>query len=268
MEHCPEQSSGSREIYEVNVAYALVRAAPTLVSSLRESMLFIAAEAREFAGLLPFCASIQSLQWPISYARSAQLNGRQVILAANGAGPNRAAEAAEVAHSQIPAALEAVVSTGFCGALDPQLKIGEIFVATSIQVAGELQPVSVPQCHRAHHSGALVSLDRVAQTKEEKRDLCSAGARAVEMEAAGVLSRVREWGMPFYCIRSITDLAHESFHIDFNAVRTPDGRFSTPRILAAAVASPIAIAPELLELRRRCATAAQSLGEFIADCNF
>jgi hypothetical protein len=79
---------------------------------------------------------------------------------------------------------------------------------------------------------------------------------------------VREWGMPFYCIRSVTDLANESFHIDFNAVRTPDGRFSTPRILAAAIASPITIAPELIELRRRCATAAQSLGEFIADCNF
>ena len=90
----------------------------------------------------------------------------------------------------------------------------------------------------------------------------------MEMEAAGVLSRVREWGMPFYCIRSVTDLANESFRMDFNAVRTADGRFSTPRILAAAIANPITIAPELMELRRRCATAAQSLGEFIADCNF
>jgi adenosylhomocysteine nucleosidase len=232
-------------------------------------MLFIAAEAREFAGLLPFCASIQSLHWPISYARSAQLNGRQVILAANGAGPNRAAEAVEAAHSKMPpATLDAVVSTGFCGALDPALKIGDVFVATSIQIGGELAPISAPQCSRAHYTGTLVSMDRVAQTTEEKRDLCSSGAQAVEMEAAGVLSRVREWGMPFYCIRSVTDLAAESFRMDFNAVRTSDGRFSTPRILAAAIASPITIAPELIELRRRCAAAAQSLGEFIADCNF
>jgi adenosylhomocysteine nucleosidase len=232
-------------------------------------MLFIAAEAREFDGLLPFCASIQTLRWPLSWARSARLNGRQVILAANCAGPNRAAEAAEEAYSKIPkGTIGAVVSTGFCGALYPHLKIGDVFVATSIQTAGEVRPVSTPECSRAHYTGTLVSMDRVAQTTEEKRDLCSAGARAVEMEAAGVLSRVREWGMPFYCIRSVTDLANESFHIDFNAVRTPDGRFSTPRILAAAIASPMAIAPELIELRRRCATAAQSLGEFIADCNF
>jgi len=232
-------------------------------------MLFIAAEAREFDGLLPFCASIETLHWPLSWARSAKLNGRQVFLAANGAGPHRAAEAVEIARSKMPpAGTDAVVSTGFCGALDPNLKVGDVFVATSIQIGGELVPVPTPQCTRAHVTGTLVSIDRVAQTTEEKRDLCSAGAQTVEMEAAGVLSRVREWGMPFYCIRSVTDLANESFHIDFNAARTPDGRFSTPRILAAAIASPITIAPELLELRRRCATAAQSLGEFIADCNF
>jgi hypothetical protein len=63
-------------------------------------------------------------------------------------------------------------------------------------------------------------------------------------------------------------MANESFHMDFNAVRTKDGRFSTPRILAAAIANPGAIGPELIELRKRCAVAAQSLGEFIADCSF
>ncbi len=232
-------------------------------------MLFIAAEAREFDGLLPFCASVETLHWPLSWARSANLNGRQVYLAANGAGPNRAGEAVEAARSKMPnTSTVPVVSTGFCGALDHNLKVGDVFVATSIQAGGKLVPILTPHCHRAHVTGTLVSIDRVAQTIEEKRNLCSAGAQAVEMEAAGVLSRVREWGMPFYCIRSVTDLANESFHIDFNAARTLDGRFSTPRILAAAIASPITIAPELIELRRRCATAARSLGEFIADCNF
>ena len=88
------------------------------------------------------------------------------------------------------------------------------------------------------------------------------------MEAAGVLSRVREWEKPFYCIRSVTDLANESFRVDLNAARRADGRFSTPRILAAAIQSPITVAPELFELRKRCARAARSLGEFIADCSF
>ena len=103
---------------------------------------------------------------------------------------------------------------------------------------------------------------------KEKQDLCSAGASAVDMEAAGVYSRVREWEKPFYCIRSVTDLANESFHIDLNAARKADGRFSTTRILAAAIMHPLTVAPELVRLRNRCLTAAKALGEFIADCSF
>src|SRR5262249_25189430 len=164
--------------------------------------------------------------------------------------------------------LEAVVSAGFCGGLDPALKIGDVLVATSIQVAGDQTLVDTPRSTRTYHTGTLLSMDRVAQTAEEKRDLRSLGAAAVEMEAAGVLSRVREWGMPFYCIRAVTDLAGESFRIEINAARLKDGRFSTPRILAAAIQRPLTVAPELFELRKRCAIAARSLGEFIADCSF
>ena len=232
-------------------------------------MVFVAAEAREFAGLLPFCRSVRKLDWPLAWAREAELKGRRIFLAANGAGPKRAAEAVEVARSEIRNGdMESLVSTGFCGGLDPALKIGDIFVATGIQAEGELSAVREPESPRSCFKGTLVSVDRVAQTAEEKRYLRRSGASAVDMEAAGMLSLVREWGMPFYCIRSVTDTAEESFHIDLNAARLPDGRFSTPRILAAAMRRPTAVAPELIELRKRCGVAARSLGEFIADCSF
>ena len=229
--------------------------------------MFVAAEAREFGGLLPLCKSVEKLNWPLDWARQAKLNGRTVYLAANGAGPKRAAEAVERAQSEL-GNMEAVVSTGFCGGLDPSLQVGDVFVATGIQLRGGVAPVRAPRTLRRFTSGVLVSIDRVAQTAQEKRDLCSSGASAVDMEAAGVLSRVREWELPFYCIRSVTDLAHESFHIDLNAARTADGRFSTSRILAAAILRPLTVAPELIVLRNRSAKAAKSLGEFIADCSF
>ena len=232
-------------------------------------MLFIAAEAREFSGLLPLCESVEKLDWPLAWARSAKLNGRSVFLAANGAGPRNSAKVVDFARYELRnGELEGVVSTGFCGALDPALKIGAIFAANGIQIGSETQPVRVPQSERAFATGTLVSIDRVAQTVGEKRDLCSGGALAVDMEAAGVYSRVREWEKPFYCIRSVTDLALESFHIDLNATRRADGRFSTSRILAAAIARPMTVGPELFELRSRCMTAAKALGEFIADCSF
>jgi len=232
-------------------------------------MVFVAAEAREFGGLLPFCRKVERLDWPLAWARVAEWNGRRIFLAANGAGPNRAGEAIEIARSKVGQEdMDAVVSTGFCGGLDPAMKIGDVFVATGIEMEGGVEPVNIPESGIEHFKGILVSRDRVAQTAEEKSDLRRSGASAVEMEAAGVFSRVREWELPFYCVRSVTDLADESFRIDLNAARLADGRFSTPRILAAAMRRPIAAGPELLELRRRCATAARSLGEFIADCSF
>jgi adenosylhomocysteine nucleosidase len=218
---------------------------------------------------LKFCRSVKKLDWPVDWVCSTELKGRNVVLAANGAGPKLAAAALEAARLGIPPGrMEAVVSTGFCGGLEPSMKIGDIFVANRIQSGGELAAVQIPQSGRNHTTGTLVSMDRVAQTAEEKRDLRSAGASAVEMEAAGMLPQVREWGVPFYCIRSVTDLANESFTIDFNAVRDSGGRFSTPRILAAAVRRPFTVGPELIELRNRCEIAARSLGEFIADCSF
>ena len=94
------------------------------------------------------------------------------------------------------------------------------------------------------------------------------GAWAVEMEAAGVAERAALWGLPIYCVRAVTDLADESFGVDFNAALRSDGRFDTMRVLAGAMRSPVKLFPELIRLRGRCQTAAKALGEFIAGCRF
>src|SRR5713226_2296972 len=124
-------------------------------------MLFVAAEAREFGGLLPFCKSVERLDWPLAWARRAELNGRKIVLAANGAGPKLAAEAVDWARSEAGnGSMEAVVSTGFCGGLDPGLQIGDVFVATGIQTGDEVAAVGVPGSRRKYFSGTLISMDR------------------------------------------------------------------------------------------------------------
>ncbi|MEO7651254.1 MAG: hypothetical protein ABIZ80_12370 [Bryobacteraceae bacterium] len=227
---------------------------------------FIAAEAREFAGLLPFCREIRGGKLPLSWSRRGELNGREVLLAANGAGRLRAGEALLSLRSA--GAMDGVVNVGFCGALETGLRVADVFVASGLQVDGKELPVNMPQSDRPFRSGLLVSVDRVAQSVGDKRELRESGAAAVEMEAAGLASRVREWGIPFFCVRSVTDLANEGFVLDFNAVRLADGRFSMPLILAAAMRRPFTVLPELLRLRSRSVAAAASLGEFIANCRF
>jgi len=88
------------------------------------------------------------------------------------------------------------------------------------------------------------------------------------MEAAAVAERARQWNIPFYCIRVVTDTAWESFPLDFNRMRDASGRFSRSKIIAAACRKPVAVFPELMKLDRRCKDAAEALGDFIAGCRF
>jgi nucleoside phosphorylase len=129
-------------------------------------------------------------------------------------------------------------------------------------------PVTVPDTQQPHSSGVLISIDHVAQTAEEKRKLRSAGADAVEMEVAGVGAEAMARGLPFFCIKAVTDLAEESFAIDLNSALRMDGHFDTMQILRSALACPSVRVPELVRLRRRCSIAARTLGEFVAHCRF
>ena len=125
-------------------------------------------------------------------------------------------------------------------------------------------PVTVAR----HRSGPVCSIDHVAGTAEEKRKLHSTGAIAVEMEAAGVAQRAQKLGVPFFCIKSVTDLADETMANDFNAVLRSDGRFDTMKVLVSSLRRPWVRLPELVRLRKRCLLASRSLGVFIADCRF
>ena len=231
-----------------------------------ERLLLIAAEAREFSGLLKFCGNVKRLGLPVHWARTAELNGRPVLLVANGAGGARAAQAVERARAA--GKLGSICSMGFCGALENEMAIGDIIVAARVRVRGGEFLAATPATSRPHHSGVIASIDHVAQTSQEKVELRAGGASAVEMEAGGVAAKAKELNLPFYCVRAVTDLASESFHFDFNAALRSDGRFDTMRLIAASCRRPLSLLPELLRLGLRSVTASRTLGEFVADCRF
>jgi nucleoside phosphorylase len=227
----------------------------------------VAAEPREFDGLLPLCAGVRKLDRPVDWARSGDCNGKQFSMVANGAGWDRAGKAVEAAYPACKP--EAIVSMGFCGALVPALNIGDVFVATSIESAGRKFDMCAPTGDLpAHASGVIASIDHIAGTAAEKSRLRAMGASAVEMEAAGVAIRAIQYSIPMYCVRSVTDLWGQEFTIDFNQTLREDGHFDTIRILTSALRRPGRAFPELTRLRRSCVIASRSLGEFIAGCRF
>jgi nucleoside phosphorylase len=189
-----------------------------------------------------------------------------LALKTNGVGANRAAAAVESALEEFRP--DAVVSTGFCGALASMMNVGDIVVATEVRAGKRRFASRQPQTYRDHHTGVVMSIDHVASTAVEKAKLHESGAIAVEMEARGVAETAQAHDLPFYCIKVVSDLAGEDMANDFNSALRPDGHFATIDILRSSLRQPLVRVPELLRLRKRCARAALLLGEFIADCRF
>jgi adenosylhomocysteine nucleosidase len=223
----------------------------------RRTWLLVAAERREFDGLLKRLGKPGKLGWPVDFGCEVSGNGDRWLLVANGPGTGLVEKAL---NKRVE--VDGLISTGFCGALDPSLRVGDIILGgASVSRRAGQRSVTV--------RGEVVTLDRVAITAGEKGVLrAKTGAVAVDMEAAAVGRKAAQWGVPFYCIRAVSDTAFEDLPLDFNRYRDAQGRFSRPRIALAALARPFQTVPGLLRLDRNCKLAAEALGEFLVDCRF
>jgi len=210
-------------------------------------ILFIAADPMEFEGPMRFWRDIELVTLPVHWARSASWKGKRIVAIANGAGPERSAAAARA----VP--YKTLVNLGFCGALSPVLQIGDI-------VVGDIW--RQPRTFHPHFKGKIASIDHIAQTAAEKQDLRRTGAIAVEMEAAGLAA------LPCYCIKSVSDLAVESFSNNLNSFLKADGRMNIPKLLLHASLKPATRLAELIRLQRRAKLASSTLGEFVESCEF
>jgi hypothetical protein len=225
---------------------------------------FIAAEPREFSGFLlhitnPAAAPLENIHW----ARRGTWKGRDILMIANGAGPLRSASAARA--TGIPAA---IINVGFCGALDSNLKIGDVIVADKVFLSTQMFDCRSVLTTASFRRGVIYSSARIAATASEKEQFRRSGAVAVEMEAGGIAPYAQEHGIPFFCVRTVSDLASESFTIDFNAALGTDGRYRFGRLVGSALLQPHRRFPELLRLKRQCGVAAERLGEFLDSCSF
>lgn len=230
-------------------------------------ILFVAAEAREFTGVLRRMEDVEKAGSGVQFARRGTLAGARCLLVANGAGPKLAAEAVEWAAGE--ADVEVVVSTGYCGALQRDLRVGDIIIALQVYSpeTGRRYRAEMPECV-PQKTGDIASVNRFVGTVVEKKCLGETGLAAVEMEAAGVAEQAANRGWRFCCVRVVSDTANEGFDIDFNAARGEDGRFQTGRIVAAALRRPVTRIPELLRLLSSSQRAANALGDFLAECRF
>jgi adenosylhomocysteine nucleosidase len=121
-------------------------------------------------------------------------------LVCSGVGPEAARRAAEAIIQEVQASH--ILSVGFAGALDPALKVGEVFEPRTVINAADGARTDTGAGH-----GTLVSFRSVAG-REQKRKLREAyGAAAVDMEAAAVAQGAELRNVRFGALKVVSDEA-------------------------------------------------------------
>jgi adenosylhomocysteine nucleosidase len=158
-----------------------------------------------------------------------------------------------------------LLAAGVAGALDPDLKIGDVISATEV-VAG--RDVFVPSVRiPAARQGRLLSIDQVLTTAEEKQEAWtkhgSPRPLAVEMETVAIAAIAKKMKVRWAALRAISDTASVDLPLDFNRLRTEDGDLPPGRVARAVLRQPGAI-PGLLRLGANTNRAGTHLAATIA----
>jgi len=170
--------------------------------------------------------------------------------------------------------VRAVIHVGVAGALRPELRRGDLVVATRICGSPACLPAPewLARARRAEagdiavHYAPVVTIAEIAWTSEAKRALARRWQAEepgfVDMESAAVAALCAERGIPFAVVRCISDTLEEDLPLNFNRCRTAGGSVGPLRVLAASRLRP-AVLGELHALGQRCTHCAQQLARFV-----
>ncbi len=158
-------------------------------------------------------------------------NGHAALLCA-GIGPEAARRATEAIIQEFQPSH--ILSVGFVGALDPGLRVGEVFEPRTVINAGD-----GARTDTGSGQGTLVSFDAVAGPEQKEKLRIAYGASIVDMEAAAVAQGAETRGVSFGALKVVSDEAAFAMPPVHGFV-APDGKFRT-----ASFAAHVAIRPWL-----------------------
>jgi adenosylhomocysteine nucleosidase len=158
---------------------------------------------------------------------------------------------------------ELVLTCGFAGGLNPDLKLGDV-VFEPAGPATNNQKLTEALLNAGAKPVKIFCADRIATTVAEKKKLRDeTGADAVEMESAAIHAVCAGQGIPCATVRVISDTAGEDLPLDFNALSKPDKNLDFGKLFLAIARSPGKIGA-LMELQRKTKFAAEQLAEVLA----
>lgn len=150
-----------------------------------------------------------------------------------------------------------VLTCGFAGGLNPDLKCGDVVFETANEnlraklLAAGAKPLKI------------FCADRIATTVVEKRQLREqTGADAVEMESAAINAVCAGRGISCATVRVISDTANEDLPLDFNKLAKANKNLDFGKLFLAIAKSPGKI-PALMELQKKTKFAAEQLAKVL-----
>jgi adenosylhomocysteine nucleosidase len=154
--------------------------------------------------------------------------------------------------------VDAVISTGWAGALSEGFEAGRAYGVSGVACArtGERFPAATPGA-----GCLLVTSDRVAGREEKRRLREAFGAGLVDMEAAGLARLAAGRGIPFHCVKGVSDGPADRLP-DLDGFIAADGRFRIVGFIVFAVFRPWHW-PALLRLRVNGSKSAEAIRESV-----
>ncbi len=205
------------------------------------------------------------------------IEGRDLLLAKTGVGPDNAEAAARHLFEETP--ITAALSLGVAGGLSPQLQTGDLIVGDrailrrgsgleSFPCDSGLQEAAITVIRRWNSRyclGPILTVDRIVRTAEEKRLLAAeSGAVALDMESAAIASAALAYSVPFLAIRGVLDPVHEDLAIDFDQFLDIEGEPSLPRLMRYLLMHPFTL-PHLVRLGIRTKSVCARLGRLLHE---
>jgi nucleoside phosphorylase len=153
-----------------------------------------------------------------------------------------------------------VLTCGFAGGLNPQLKLGDVV----FNVQSPESKVQSQLFAAGAKPATFFCADRIATTVAEKKALrAQTGADVVEMESAAIQAVCAEKQIPCATVRVISDTAEEDLPLDFNALAKPDKSLDFGKLAWAIAKSPGKIGA-LMQLQKKTSFAAEQLAKVLA----
>ncbi len=199
--------------------------------------------------------------------------GKELIVSHTGVGVDKMHRAVKFCADEYKP--EMFLNAGFCGALSPNLSLGEAVVATTIvyeKRSEEAVSPDVPLSDRLFSlcesnglkvvRGGVLTVDKVVSTPHEKAFLGTKfGVVAVDMESYGFAVAVM--GAPFAVVRVVLDPM--DMHLpDFGDLVDDGGSSSVPHVIASAIRHPKK-AWHLPQMAYCASKAGETLGRFLNE---